>query len=355
MDKARNDLTAAVPKFCLALEEHRRTPDGRVRTSQELLSGFFAHDEKTSTDRVFKYLPNEVRGPIIAAWGIRGIKAALRDADEKVQSVVHDALVAGDIDHTAFEDGLAPETLVRWLPLADLWAFWRGGKLSKQAIHMAISTAYELYLFDARWFLDTVTARNGSIKGTDVLAEGLSKDDLTQWMRRIHETGDGTPKGIVTALGWDKIVAKTNNDVLIAVLDAMVAKVGLVVAAPKEAPAKAEEKTEAKADAATSAAEPAITERASIPSDRVADDGAWSMPPAAPPPAEMSVDTPPIPPPSEEGINIVLEDELIITDRSPASEGSPLRLKPLDEDSTQIKPAPRDRSSGSFRPGLPKR
>src|SRR5580700_7459807 len=69
VDKARNDLTAAVPKFCLALEEHRRTPDGRVRTSQELLSSFFAHDEKTSTDRVFKYLPNEVRGPIIAAWG----------------------------------------------------------------------------------------------------------------------------------------------------------------------------------------------------------------------------------------------------------------------------------------------
>src|SRR5580692_2159814 len=190
VDKARNDLTAAVPKFCLALEEHRRTPDGRVRTSQELLSSFFTHDEKTCTDRVFKYLPNEVRGPIIAAWGIRGIKAALRDADEKVQSVVHDALVAGDIDHTAFEDGLAPETLVRWIPLADLWAFWRAGKLSKQAIHKAISTAYELYLFDARWFLDTLSARSGSIKGTDVLAEGLSKDDLTQWMRRIHETGD---------------------------------------------------------------------------------------------------------------------------------------------------------------------
>jgi len=353
VDKARNDLTAAVPKFCLALEEHRRTPDGRVRTSQELLSSFFTHDEKTCTDRVFKYLPNDVRGPIIAAWGIRGIKAALRDADEKVQSVVHDALVAGDIDHTAFEDGLAPETLVRWIPLADLWAFWRGGKLSKQAIHKAISTAYELYLFDARWFLDTITARNGSIKGTDVLAEGLSKDDLTQWMRRIHETGDGTPKGIVTALGWDKIVAKTNNDVLIAVLDAMVAKVGLVVATPKETSAKSEEKSEAKSEAvAPPGGEPTIV--ASIPSDRVADDGAWSMPPAAPPPAEANAaDTPPIPPPSEEGINIVLEDELIITDRSPASEGSPLRLKPLDEDSTQVKHAPR--ASGSFRPGLPKR
>ena len=115
MEKARNDLSAAVPKFCLALEEHRRTPDGRVRTSQEFLAAFFPHEEKTCTDRVFKHLPNEVRGPIIAAWGVRGIKSALRDNDEKVQSVVHDALVAGDIDHVAFEDGLGAEMLVRWV------------------------------------------------------------------------------------------------------------------------------------------------------------------------------------------------------------------------------------------------
>lgn len=50
MDKARNDLSAAVPKFCLALEEHRRTPEGRVRTSQEMIATFFAHDEKVCTD-----------------------------------------------------------------------------------------------------------------------------------------------------------------------------------------------------------------------------------------------------------------------------------------------------------------
>ena len=63
---------------------------------------------------------------------------------------MHDALVAGDVDHNAFEDGLTPETFVRWVPLGDLWSFWRGGKLTKQAIHKALSTAYELYLFDAR-------------------------------------------------------------------------------------------------------------------------------------------------------------------------------------------------------------
>ncbi len=257
LDKARNDLSAAVPKFCLALEEHRRTPDGRVRTSQELLTSFFPHDEKVSTDKLFKYLPNEVRGPIIAAWGIRGIKAAIRDNDEKVQAVLYDALLAGDVDHAAFEEGLAAETLVRWVPLGDLWTFWRGGKLTKQAIHKALATAYELFLFDARWFLETVNAKGGSLKGTDVLADGLTKDDLTQWVRRIHETGDGSPKGIVAALGWDKIVSKTQNDVLVSALDAVAVKVGLVAGPAKESKAAdAGAKTEAKPEPAVGAAEP---------------------------------------------------------------------------------------------------
>ncbi len=306
MDKARNDLSAAVPKFCLALEEHRRTPDGRVRTSQELITSFFPHDEKTCTDRIFKYLPNDARGPIIAAWGIRGIKAALRDDDQKVQSVVHDALVAGDVDHTAFEDGLTPETLVRWVPLGDLWSFWRGGKLTKQAIHKALSTAYELYLFDARWFLDTIQAKGGSIRGTDVLADGLEKADLSAWVRRIHETGDGTPKGLVAALGWDKIVAKTANEVLISVLDAMVAKVGLVVGAAKT---DSRPRLESKPDLA-----PPIVEKA----DRPASEDTWSMPPGASAPTGEFIGAGStqtgVAPPSEEAINVVLEDELLISD-----------------------------------------
>ena len=253
MDKARNDLSAAVPKFCLALEEHRRLPEGRVRTSQEFLATFFPHDDKTCSDRIFKYLPNEVRGPIIAAWGVRGIKAALRDTDEKVLMVMHDALVAGDVDHVAFEDALSPETIVRWVPLSDLWTFWRGGKVSKQALHKALATAYELYLFDARWFLDTIQAKGGSLRSTDVLADGLTKDDLTQWIRRVHETGDGTPKGLIAALGWEKIVAKTQNEVLVAVIDAMVVKVGLAPAPARESTPRLDgSKPEPKPDASAS-------------------------------------------------------------------------------------------------------
>jgi hypothetical protein len=226
-----NDLAAAVPKFCLALEEFRRTPDGRVRTSQEYLAHFFAHDDKTSKDEIFRHLPKEVRGPILSAWGIRGLKAALRDDDAKVESVVYDALIAGDIDHAAFEEGITADLSIRWVPLTSWWSFWRGGKLTKKAIGKALETAFDLGLFDARWFLDTIEGRGGQLKGTDVLSDGLTKADLTEWVKKIHQSADGTPKGIVAALGWEKIVAQTASDTLTAVLDAFANKSGLVAVA----------------------------------------------------------------------------------------------------------------------------
>jgi hypothetical protein len=231
--QTRNDLTAAVPKFCLALEQHRRTTDGRIRSTQEFLTQFFPIDNGVGNDRIFKHMPNDVRGPILAAWGIRGAKAALRDDDAKVQTVVADALAAGDLDHSGFEEGLGAEVVVRWAPLAEIWSFWRGGKLTKAAIQKALVTGYELLLFDAKWFLDTLESRAGKVRGTDVLADGLSKEDLTEWVRKIHQSGDGSPKGLVATLGWDKIVAKTPNDVLIAALDALAANIALVAAAPK--------------------------------------------------------------------------------------------------------------------------
>jgi hypothetical protein len=343
---ARNDLSAAVPKFCLAIEEYRRTPEGRVRTSLDLLATFFPHDEKTCQDKLLKYLPSEVRGPIVAAWGIRGIKAALRDPDDKIQQVVHDALVAGDVDHQAFEDGLTPETLVRWLPLADIWAFWRGGKLTKQAIQKAMATAYELYLFDARWFLDTLTAKGGTLRGTDVLADGLAKEDLTQWVKRIHETGDGSPKGIVGALGWDKIVARTSNDILVSALDAVVAKVGLVVAPARESSPKAVAEAAGKPEPAPPAA-PSLDPEKTAPatnvatSDKPADDGAWSMPPAAPDPGAASDD-----------INVVVDDSALTGLSSPTAP----RIRaasPLDEEDTEVKAVPRVRSERPPARGAP--
>ncbi len=342
MDKARNDLSAAVPKFCLALEEHRRTPDGRVRTSQEFLSSFFQYDDKGNTDRVFKHLPNEVRGPIIAAWGVRGIKAALRDTDDKVQSVIHDALLAGDIDAVAFEEGLTPDTLVRWAPLGDLWAFWRAGKSTKQAIHKALTTAYELGLFDARWFLDTIQART-SLRGTDVLADGLGKEDLTGWVKRIHETGDGSPKGIVGALGWDKIVNKTQNDALVAVLDAVAAKIGLTGA---DAKTESETKSEPKTDPPSASVEASGRVQGSEKAPIV--DAAWSMPPTPPPDGQAASADKAGSAAAEDSINIVLEEELLITDSAAPSAPRPPTTPPdrnTDDDLTQVqaKPFGRDR------------
>jgi len=301
VDKSRNDLSSAVSKLCLALETHRRTADGRVRTPDEMVTAFFRHNDKDSNDRVFKYLPNDVRGPIVAAWGIRGAKTAMRDDDERIRSVVADALVAGDIDPEAFEDGLTAEILVSWLPLAELWAFWRGGKLTKPAILKAMETAFDLGLFDARWFLETLKAKNGTRKGTDVIADGLSKDDLAQWVHRIHESGDGSPRGIVGAIGWERIVAKTANDALFLVLDALSVKVGLVPASVRDAAGKLE--LVLSGPESTQHVETASDDAHA--GDKSSED--WSIPPAL-------GGRIPTPPSTEDNIAVVVDDDLIVGD-----------------------------------------
>ena len=88
MATPRNDSTAPLTRFCFAVEEHRRTPEGRVKTAQQFVAHFFTQSETAPQDRIFKHLPKDVRGPVISTWGIRGAKAALRDSDEKVAAVV---------------------------------------------------------------------------------------------------------------------------------------------------------------------------------------------------------------------------------------------------------------------------
>ena len=223
-----NDLDSSVTKFCLSLERDRRTPEGRSRSEREFREHFFPYDDGIARDRLLKFLPQDVRGPIIASWGIRGRKAAMRDDDPKVRAVVHDAFVAGDIDDQTFEDGLAPELIIGWVELADWWRFWRGGKHTKYSIQRALETAYDLELLDARWFLDTLESGGGKLHGTDVLVEGMSKTELADWIKKIHESGDGSPRGLLNALGWPILVAKTSNAVLLSAMDAFAQKNGLV-------------------------------------------------------------------------------------------------------------------------------
>ncbi|HEY1960738.1 MAG TPA: hypothetical protein VGH28_34235 [Polyangiaceae bacterium] len=246
--RTRNDLGAALVRFCVAIEDHRRTPDGRVRTPAQFLAHFFSTEGGAPKDEVFRHMPKEVRGPILSAWGIRGSKAALRDDDAKVASVVFDALAAGDLDDAAFESALGADKLLAWIPLASFWSFWRAGAITKPALLKALSTAYELRLLDARMFFETLKARGGELTGTDVLGHSFTKDDLIEWMRKVHASGDGSPKGILEAVGWEKIAQKAPTEALLGALDALAARLGLAEA-PPAAPAKKDEPAETPAGA----------------------------------------------------------------------------------------------------------
>ncbi|HEY2365643.1 MAG TPA: hypothetical protein VGH87_04620 [Polyangiaceae bacterium] len=254
--RTKNDLGVALVRFCVAIEEHRRTAEGRVRTPAQFLEHFFSVTNGAAKDEVFRHMPKEIRGPILSAWGIRGAKAALRDEDEKVATVVLDALAAGDLDADAFETALAPDKLLAWVPLASFWAFWRAGAINKAALLRAFTKAYELKLLDAKAFVDDLKARGGEVTGTDVLGNALTKDDLIEWVRKIHAAGDGSPKGIVEALGWEKIVAKAPTEALLGALDALAVRLGIAdaqmqTATAEHAAAKAaapEEDTASKTD-----------------------------------------------------------------------------------------------------------
>ena len=225
----RNDRNLGVTKFCLAMEEHRRTDAGRVRTAKELVTQFFPFDEKGAVDHLFKHIPKTVRGPVLSHWGIRGAKSAQRDDDDRVRLCVYDAMQAGDIDENIFEDGITSQIAIDWLPLQEWWGFWRSGKLTGAVIQKALATARELGLFDDTWFLTHVEGRGGKLKGTDIICDTLAKDQIVAWIRKLHESGDGSPSGLVSALGWETILTKTAQDALLFALDQLAKKIGLHV------------------------------------------------------------------------------------------------------------------------------
>ncbi len=241
MAAPRNSRENGVTKFCRLLEEHRRTDAGRVKSARELLDTFFPHDDGAAEDRVFRLIPREVRGPIVSAWGIRGKKSAVTDDDDRVRTVVHDALLAGDLDENMFEQGLSSDVLIDWIALGDWWSFWRSGRIAGAPVQRALAFARELGLFDDRWFLANVKGRGGRLVGTDIVCDTLPKDQIIAWIRNVHGSGDGSPAGLVSAIGWEVILAKTSQEALLYALDAFALKVGLVAApTPSKAPETAE-------------------------------------------------------------------------------------------------------------------
>ena len=237
----RNDPKTALVRFCITLEEHRRTTEGRVRTAAHFLSHFFPTENGAPDDRLFLHMPKEVRGPILSGWGIRGAKAALRDDDGKVASVVFDALAAGDLDADAFESALGPQLVLSWVPLPSFWSFWRAGAIGKPTLLLSLTKAYELELLDGRAFFETLRARGGELKGTDVLGTALNKDELIEWIRKVHASGDASPKGMLETVGWEKIVQKAPTESLLGVLDALAVRLGLAPAPEAPEPAKPEQ------------------------------------------------------------------------------------------------------------------
>jgi hypothetical protein len=228
MQKPRNDRTLGVTRFCWALEQHRRTDAGRVRTPAEMVAWFFPRRDGDVEDRLFVHVPREVRGPVISGWGIRGPKSAARDDDTRVRNVVRDAFDAGDLNDVMFEQGVTPEILVEWAPLPDWWQFWRTGKLTGVAIQFGLAAGREMGLFDDAWFLQNLEGRGGRLHGTDAICDTLPKDQIVTWVRNIHASGDGSPAGLVAALGWETILTKTSQDALLFALDALAKRVGLV-------------------------------------------------------------------------------------------------------------------------------
>ena len=234
--KPRNDRALALSAFCLEIESYRRTPEGRARDAEAFLEFYFARPPggAPAVDRLFVHLPREVRAPIVAGWRVRGLKAALRDDDERVRAVVADALEAGDIDAGAFEAGVLPEVLIDYVPLDEWWLFWRGGpprgaQLPDASVQKALAAARALRLFDDEWFLGAIEARGGKLKGTDAIADTLTKDDAIGWLRALRESGDASPAGVIAARGWDNVLAKTAPEALRAVLDAFARRVHLVM------------------------------------------------------------------------------------------------------------------------------
>ena len=221
-------------KLCLALEAFRRTDEGRIRDAKAFLTHFFPQDKQGAKDRIFLHMPNEVRADLLSNWGIRGKKSALRDDDDRVRNTVNDALNAGDIDATTIEEGITPEILTDWVPLEDWWVFWRGTNLPVGSVRKALALARDLSLFDERWFFEHLALKSAKLVGTDVVCAALSKDQIIAWMHAIHASGDASPTGLVAALGWETILAKTAHEGLLYALDALARQIGLAETSPED-------------------------------------------------------------------------------------------------------------------------
>ncbi len=236
-----NPADDPVSKFALALEIHRREKATGKWEPKDFRSHFFPYAKDGATDEILRRMPKEVRGPILTAWGIRGQNRAKTDSDEKVLEVTFDALTATppDLDDKAFEEGVDAEKTIRWADLRHWWKFWRAGNLRKEDLTVFFRTAFELNLVDAKIFFAMIEDPKKKLTGIDVVSTAISPEDRIAWIRAIYETRDRDEDAILMALGWEKIVIKVDNAILITVADRLAERIGLVHVPPpkKDEPA----------------------------------------------------------------------------------------------------------------------
>jgi hypothetical protein len=333
----KNARGRPVTKLCLALEMFRRSDEGRIRDAKAFLGHFFPQDDTVSTDRLFVHIPKEVRADLLSNWGIRGKKSALRDDDERVRTTVTDALAAGDIDATVIEDGVTAEILIDWAPLEDWWTFWRGALLPLGSVRKALALSRELALFDDRWFFSHLSLPSQNLDGTDVVCAALSKEQIGAWVQAIHVSGDASPTGLVTAVGWDTILGKTAHEALLGALDALAREIGLTA---KDGKSESEGKPTAVADndLPPFLAELAPAKAASVEGDRAKPAAVDAAKPATapkPPP-------PSLPPPPRQAAPAV----------KPAAPSKPDVAKPVSE-AKAAKPAPDKQAASKQAPPVP--
>ncbi|MBX3211403.1 MAG: hypothetical protein KF850_05170 [Labilithrix sp.] len=295
----KNGRSRPVTKLCLALETFRRTDAGRARDAKAFLRHYFPEKGGDATDRLFLHMPKEVRAGLLSGWGIRGKKSALRDDDERVRATVADALAAGDIDATIIERGVTPEILVDWAPLEDWWAFWRGAALPAASVQRALAVGRELSLFDERWFLENLKLGSPRLEGTDVICAAMSKDQIVAWLSAVHASGDASPTGLVAALGWETILAKTAHEALTFALDALARQIGLAEPEAERASTVPKALSERPATPAATPSAPPATPAATPSAPPATPAATPSTPPAtpsAPPATPSTAPTPPAPP-----------------------------------------------------------
>ena len=313
----KNARGRPVTKLCLALETFRRTDDGRARDAKAFLGHFFPQDKDGAKDRLFVHIPKEVRADLLSNWGIRGKKSALRDDDDKVRTTVADALGAGDIDANVIEEGVTPDILIDWVPLEEWWSFWRGTALPVASVRKALALARDLSLFDERWFLEHLKLTSQRLEGTDVICAGLSKEQLAGWIQAIHKTGDASPTGMIAALGWETVLAKTANEALTFALDALARQIGLVDDPSQrrsDAPPAISERPKATAGAAKAEhSKPPEPPRSEKPAPPAAKPATSSKPPPLPPP--------PPPKPAAAAPGVVSPIQVVAPAQPPASPG----------------------------------